>query len=69
MNDEDRDEILIRLDQWREQTSQQYLIDKEIINKRLDSHAGDIKSLREWRFYYGGIFAAIGAYLGMGRIH
>lgn len=38
-----------------------------IINKRLDSHAEDIKALREWRNYYGGVFAAIVAYLGLGK--
>lgn len=39
-----------------------------IIEKRLDSHAKDIKNLREWRFYYGGGLAVLGSlatYLGL----
>ena len=40
-----------------------------IVNKRLDAHASDIKSLREWRNYLGGGLAVIGAYLGLGKTH
>lgn len=38
-------------------------------SKRIDSHAADIKSLREWRNYLAGGFTAITAYLGMGKSH
>lgn len=38
-------------------------------SKRLDSHAADIKSLREWRNYLAGGFAVITAYLGIGKGH
>lgn len=35
-----------------------------VIESRLNSHASDIKSLREWRYYSGGAIAAIAAYFG-----
>ena len=35
------------------------------INKRLDSHATDIKSLREWRMYLSGGWAVVAAWLGV----
>lgn len=40
-----------------------------VINKRLDAHASDLKSLREWRNYLAGGMAVIGAYLGIGKPH
>ena len=60
-------EILILLRQEVQNEMKQRAIDQAVVNRRLDSHASDIKSLREWRFYYGGVFAAIGAYLGLGK--
>ena len=36
-----------------------------IIDKRLDSHASDIKGLREWRNYSAGALAALATLLGI----
>ncbi len=36
-----------------------------IINKRLDAHASDIKSLREWRNYLSGAWAVVATGLGL----
>lgn len=35
-----------------------------VINKRLDSHAADLKTLKEWRAYITGGLAVIGAAFG-----
>lgn len=39
-----------------------------VVEKRLDSHAKDIKDLRAWRYYSGGAIAAVAAYFGI-KIH
>ncbi len=36
-----------------------------VINKRLDAHASDLKSLREWRMYLTGGWAVVSAWLGL----
>ncbi len=36
-----------------------------VINKRLDSHAGDLKTLKEWRGYISGGLAVIAGALGV----
>jgi hypothetical protein len=36
-----------------------------VINKRLDSHAGDLKELKNWRSYISGGIAVIAAALGL----
>ncbi len=69
MTDDERDELLIRLDQGFSDFRKTNDDNSNVVDRRLNAHASDIKSLREWRFYYGGVFAAIGAYLGIGRAH
>lgn len=58
-------EILLLLRQEVKIGMEQWVKDQQLTVKRLDSHARDIKALRDWRNYYGGIFAAITAYLGI----
>ena len=36
-----------------------------VINKRLDAHAGDLKTLKEWRGYISGGIAAVAGALGL----
>ena len=65
MTDDERDELLIRLDMKVGAIPARL----DIVDKRLDSHALDLKGLREWRNYLAGGMAVIGAYLGVGRGH
>jgi hypothetical protein len=59
MTDDERDELLIRLDAKFDARVER----DAIVDKRLDAHAADIKSLREWRNYLVGAWAAACAWV------
>lgn len=69
MSDEQMRELLIRMDERGKRIEEKFDTHANGVNKRLDAHAADIKSLREWRYYLGGGIATIGAYLGIGKTH
>ena len=65
MKDDERDEILARLDQWREDFNKRDDKEKQVIENRLNSHAADLKNLKEWRAYLSGAWAVIAGAFGL----
>ncbi len=65
MTEDERDELLIRLDQGFSDFRKTSDEKSEIVERRLNSHSSDIKHLREWRNYLTGAWAAIAAGLGL----
>jgi hypothetical protein len=65
MKDDERDDILSRLDQGFADFRKTYDERNRVIDHRLDAHAHDIKGLREWRNYLSGAWAVIAAGLGL----
>ena len=56
----EQDRILTRLDERSASQAER----NEVTDKRLDSHAADIKSLRSWRSWSAGVGAALSALFG-----
>ena len=65
MKDDERDELLIRLDQGFTDFRKHHDEKAEITEKRLNSHASDIKILKEWRGYVSGAVAVVAGAFGI----
>lgn len=63
MTDDERDEMLIEIRTLLGADKEAREKRDAVVDKRLDAHAADIKTLREWRNYLVGGWAAICAYI------
>lgn len=61
--DQEMRDLIIRIDARTESMADKF----EVIDKRLDSHASDLKELGRWRFYLMGLGTAVSAYLKLSR--
>lgn len=65
--DQEMRDLIIRIDVRTEAMAKQFEEKGKVVDKRLDSHASDLKELGRWRFYLMGLGTAVSAYLKLSR--
>ena len=65
--DQEMRDLIIRIDVRTEAMAKSFDEKMAVVDKRLDSHAGEIKDLGRWRFYLMGLGSAVTAWIKMSR--